>query len=293
MTFDHKVPNKLKRTQIWFGSIIGRPIDEDSRMNPISPSGHPMEIEACDYIRPSPTLRPAQRIQIYNQQYWWRLLSSLHESFPVTTRLFGYHDFNRMIAIPYLVKYCPHSWSLNDLGDRLEQWVEEEYEAEDKSLVMDAVNLDWAFNKTFWAAHKEPILMSNLPVEGDPTSLLGEKIYLQPHVQLFEFDYDLFTFRNEFLKQEPEYWIDHDFPKLKKDKKYFMILFRTSVNDLQWLEAMPAEYALLKLFQEGCTIDDACQWMEDQEDAFYQEAAQNLPGWFQKWIIHRLLTLKD
>lgn len=107
MTFDAKVPFKLKKTQLWFGSIIGRPIDEDSKMNPISPAGQPIEIEACDFIRPSPTLRPAQRIQIYNQQYWWRLLSSMHETFPLVTRLFGYHDFNKIIAIPYLVKFPP------------------------------------------------------------------------------------------------------------------------------------------------------------------------------------------
>lgn len=172
MTYDTKVPIKLKKIQHWFGSIIGRPIDEDSRMNPLSPSGNPMELEAYDFIKPSPTLRPAQRIQIYNQQYWWRLINHMHESFPLVIRLFGYHDFNRTIAIPYLVSYPPTHWSLNQLGDKLPQWVEEEYQADDKQLVYDAVRVDWAFSHSFVAAELEPIHGANLPREGDPSSLL-------------------------------------------------------------------------------------------------------------------------
>src|SRR4051812_44875922 len=107
MAFDAAVPTQLKRMQEWFASIITRPVDEESRINPLSPEGVPMEQEACRYITPSATLLPAQRIQIYNQQYWWRLLSIMHELYPLVTRLFGHRDFNQTIAIPYLVKYPP------------------------------------------------------------------------------------------------------------------------------------------------------------------------------------------
>ncbi len=290
--FDIKVPSKLKKTQIWFGSIIGRPIDEDSRMNPISPAGQPMEIEACDYIRPSLTLRPAQRIQIYNQQYWWRLLNILHESFPLVTRLFGYHDFNRLIAIPYLVKFPPNHWSLNDLGYLLSKWVETDYAENDKQLVLDSAKIDWAFNHSFCCLQKEPILQSSLPQAGDPSSLLDKKIGLQEHLCLFVMDYDLFTFRVDFLKQEPEYWIDHDFPLLQKEKKYHFVLFRNLNNDIQWKEIPEAEYRLLKLIQSGTTIENLCQWLEQQHGSLYEEAQKNLHLWFQEWIVSRWLALE-
>lgn len=293
MTFDAKVPSRLKKAQMWFGSIVGRPIDEDSRMNPISPSGQPMEIEACDHIRPSPTLRPAQRIQIYNQQYWWRLLNSMHETFPLVTRLFGYHDFNRLIAIPYLVKYPPDHWSLNELGARFVKWVEEAYDENDKELILDAAKVDWAFSHSFCAVQKTPILISNLPREGDPESLLDRKIYLQEHVHLFEMNYDLFSFRVEFLKQEPEYWIDHDFPQLKKEKLYHFVLFRNQALDIEWMDVSAGEYLLLTLFRNSATIDEACQLLEQQDPAIYDEAKGNLHRWFQRWIMQRLLTLDN
>lgn len=293
MTFDAKVPSKLKRTQQWFGSIIGRPIDEDSRMNPISPSGQPMEIEACDYIRHSPTLRPAQRIQIYNQQYWWRLLNSMHETFPLVTRLFGYHDFNKTIAIPYLVKYPPHHWSLNEMGRHLYLWVEEHYHENDIDLILDAVKVDWAFTHSFCAKQKAPILTTTLPREGDSSSLIDKKIFAQVHLHLFEMSYDLFNFRVEFLKQEPEYWVEHDFPELKKEKQYYFVLFRNINQDIQWCELTKGQFQVFSFLAKGSTIDDLCQWIETQSSSLIEEAKSNLHHWFQQWIVRRWLTLEN
>jgi Putative DNA-binding domain len=291
--FDAKVPAKLKKSQMWFGSIIGRPIDEDSRMNPIAPSGQTLEIEACEHIRPSPTLRPAQRIEIYNQQYWWRLLKIMHDIFPLVTRLFGYHDFNRLLAIPYLVEYPPSHWSLNELGKFLSCWIEERYQENDRGLTSDASKVDWAFHKGFFEPQKTPILTSTLPQGSDVASVLDEKFFLQPHASLFCLPYDLFSFRLEFLKQEPEHWIDNDFPPLKKEKQYSFVVFRNVDNNLQWIEISYGQYKLLEFIQSGKTIDEACLWLEQQDPNIYEEAKDHLHHWFQSWIVHRLLTLES
>jgi len=62
MPFDVRSPQQLKQCQQWFASIIVRPIDEDSRMDLVAPSGVAMEIEAKNYIKPSRTLTSAGRI---------------------------------------------------------------------------------------------------------------------------------------------------------------------------------------------------------------------------------------
>jgi hypothetical protein len=292
--FDPNVPLTLKNAQQWFGSIIGRPIDIDSQMMPISPSGQPMEEEACDYIAPSPTLRPAERIQLYNQQYWWRLLSTLQETFPLATRLFGYDDFNQRLAIPYLVKYPPNHWSLAFLGERFVSWVEEEYHEDDRSLVHDAIHVDWAFCHSFCVRQLEPILSTTLPKEGDPSSLLDRTIYLQEHIHLFDLKYDLFAFRVEFLEQPPEYWLDNEFPPLKKekDKRFYFVLFRDVRNNIAWKEIPETAFRLLQLFRQGTTIEKACEWLEEQDTRLYDEAMQHLHLWFQEWIVYRWLTLE-
>jgi hypothetical protein len=284
--FDKHVPAKLRKTQEWFASILLSPIDEDSRMNPISPSGDSIEEEAFDYLVPSPTLRPAQRIQIYNQQYWWRLFSSLHDAFPLVTRLFGYYDFNKTIGKPYLEKYPPKTWSLNDLGDRLPQWVEEEYHAKDKQLVLDAVRMDLALNAAFFTKHY-PCIDAQAAATGSP-ALLQQKLRLQPHVFLFDLRYDLMSFRKEMLKQEVEYWMQHDFPKLPQDRRHYCVIYRNTHNNLNCEEVAPAAYRLLGFFSEGATIEQACDWLEQDEDLF-KEASNHLHLWFQEWIFRQWL----
>ena len=202
-------PSKLKKIQEWFGSIISRPIDQDSRMDPLSPSGIPMEEEARAYILPSPTLPAHRRIELYNQQYWWRLLTSMQESFPMVTRLFGYREFNRVIATPYLVKYRPEHWNLNALGRRLPQWIEEEYEGGDKALILDAAKIDLAYEYSFTAGHFPSITLQDL---ADEKQFFETKLYLQPHIVLFTLPYDLFTFRGVFILNKPEHWEQTPFP---------------------------------------------------------------------------------
>ncbi len=289
MKFDQKVPSQLKETQVWFGSIISRAIDGNSCINPISPKGRPIVEEARDYIRPSHSLEPAQRIQIYNQQYWWRLLNALQETFPLVTRLFGYHAFNFTVGIPYLLKYPPNHWTLNVLGDLLPQWIEENYTDEDKRLIYDAALIDCAFCSSFTAAHLKPLDSSH--VNGNLSSLMDLTLYLQPHLYLFQLPYDLFDFRVAFLKESPEHWQEHDFPPLAKEKQYHTVLFRNGKNDISWSEISPAEFAFLQQFKQGNSVSQACDWLEQQEDSLVEEASQNLHLWLKEWVIRQWLTL--
>ncbi len=289
MTFDPSTPSKLKNTQTWFASIITRGIDADSRMNPISPTGELMEEEAWKYIKPSPTLRPAQRIEIYNQQYWWRLLGIMQETFPLLTRLFGYNDFNHSIAFPYLQKYPPNSWSLSELGAYLVEWVITDYDQSDKELIRDAAEIDWAYNRTFLAKECPPLDADFLTNTQNPSDLIECPLYLQPHLHLFILNYDLFTFRLEFLKQEPEYWVENDFPPLEKTN-HWVVLFRNPHNDLIFQDITESEFRLLSYFQQGSSISQACQWIEEQKGDLQHAASKNIHTWLQAWAIKKWLT---
>jgi len=282
------IPNQLQDTQEWFASIITVPIDENSRIRNDTPDG-PIEEVAKKYIAPSPTLQPFQRIELYNQQYWWRLLSRLHESVPTTTRLFGHTEFNKVIGIPYLLKYPPNHWSLNTLGNNLDHWIEEEYREKDKVLVHDATKIDIAYNKAFFTPQYPSL--TNEDINGNPSDILQQSLYLQPHTHFFKFRYDLFAFRKEFLAQEPEYWVEHDFPKLKKGEFHFL-LFRDRKNAILWKELEAEEFAVLQLFQEGTSVEEICSWIESQNDTFQEKAAANLAAWFKEWTFQGLLFKK-
>ncbi len=282
----------LQSTQEWFASIITSPLAKNDSINPMMPNGMLIAEEAARYIVPSPTLLPHQRLQIYNQQYWWRLLNTLHANFPLVTRLFGYQAFNEKIGLPYLHQCPPNHWSLTLLGERLPSWVANHYTKPDKPLIHNAANLDWAFTASFIAPQHPPLDLNQLAQE-DPSLLLSKPFYLQPHIHLFEWDYDLLAFRELFLQEEVDYWTEHRFPALPKKQSSYFALYRTLKNSQAWREITKGEYFLLQLFQKGSSVEAACEVMEEQELAVYEQVAANLQKWIQDWTRLGWLTLKE
>jgi hypothetical protein len=280
--FDSKIPQKLKNIQTWFGAIIARGIGIRSRINPQTPSGNSIVDEAARYITPSATLQPWERIQIYNQQYWWRLLDILHENLPFVTRLFGYQDFNELLAIPYLEQYPPDDWSLNTLADRFPQWLAENYHENDKQLVHDALLIDIAFNRGFFAEEHPSLKKEDLS-----TQLLKTPIYLQPAITLFNLPYNLFSFREEILKEtDGDHYLSHPLPKLDRTPCSF-IIYRDHFLNMRWETLEPQAYLLLSQFEKGATFEEAC----GQLDA--DTAEKDLKHWFNTWISTEWLTLVD
>lgn len=283
--YDPHLPNSLQITQEWFGSIISRPIDDEHRMMPISPLGKPMAVEAPRYICASPTLQPHQRIEIYNQQYWWRLLKILQENLPFVTRLFGSYDFNETLGKPYLTQYPANHWSLNHLGYRMPQWIRRHYREKDKRLVLDAALIDCAYLKCFTAAQL-PSLSIPKTVNADFfESLLNQTLYHQPHLFLFLLKKQLFQFRDQFVdEKETDHWLTQDFPPMLEGRLFPVVLFRSHFNLVIWKEISVAEYTFLNLFKKGCSVSKSVEWLETQEEAIAEEIAIHLRQWLQEWI---------
>lgn len=287
---DVEAPNSLQSTQEWFAGVITNKMEENSYINTVAPSGYMIAEEASRYIVPSAKLRPHQRMQIYNQQYWWRLLNAMHENFPFVTRLFGYYAFNETIGIPFLLKYPPNHWSLTLLGERLTKWIEEEYHAPDQKLILNAANLDWCFSASFIAPNSEPLDLNQLQLS-DPEQLLNYTFYLQPHIHLFKWDYNLMAFRESFMKQDVDYWTEHDFPELPKEKTYYFMVYRSFKNDIHWREISSGEHTLLEMLRKGSSIETACEILEKNDESIYSQAVQHLQAWLQEWVGRGWLTL--
>ena len=287
-TLQPRAPDELKRTLTWFGSIIERPIDLQSCMMPIAPSGRPMEDEAPDYIIPSPTLQPHQRIELYNQQYWWRLLNILHENFPTLTRLFGYQAFYEIIGTPYICRYRPDDWSLARLGHLLPRFLQYTYNTEDRELVIASATLDFAYIDSFLAKQRQPL---NLPKDGTLEQLLDTKLFLQPHAKLFDFPFHLFSFREALIQEKNgDHWLEHPLPPLDTSKRFHFVLYRNHFNHILWKEISPAEHLFLQFFEKGYSISDACDRLAEHDNPIVEQALSHIHLWLQEWTLYGLLT---
>ena len=279
-----QVPSTLRHLQEWFSAIITQPIGPDNSICPTTPAGSAIEEEAKRYISASTTLEPHERLEIYSQQYWWRLLNTLHDNFPLTTRLLGYKTFNRTIGFPYFAARPPHHWSLSHLGDTLPQWIADHYNGDNKVLINEAAQLDWAYVESFFAAEYR----TNTFIGGtqNPTILAEMTLLLQPHLFLFAFSHCLPKFRDRVIEEPPDYWQLHDFPPLeRKEAPYHYVASRNGSGNVTWHALSDHAYTILSLFRNGNTLNGACCWIEQQEPAFIEEVCHHLHDWFQEWTI--------
>ena len=287
------LPEELKAMQSWFAGVITQKLNAEEQINLLSPQGMLIAEEAARYIMPSGELKPHQRIQIYNQQYWWRLLEALRKSFPFVTRLFGYQAFDAEIATPYLEKHPPSTWMLCFIGQELPAWVEKNYKKSDKRLVYQAAQIDSSFTSSYLAPQRPPLDLSILAKGGDTSTFLTTPFFLQPHVHFFEFEYNLFHLREQFLAKEVEYWMNHPFPQIPKvkNKTLHYLLYRTLQNTVAYKEISAEEKYLLSFFKGGSTLENACEKIETEEGSLYAAVEKHLSRWLVEWTQLGILVL--
>src|SRR5215510_9798664 len=106
-------------------NAIFRPLTPAWRMQSRLPDGKDMGAVATEFIKPNDRLSSFERLEIYNRQYWFRLLDCLYEDYPGLLAVLGEKRFLRCVRA-YLARYPSDSFALRDLGSRLEQFLRDE-----------------------------------------------------------------------------------------------------------------------------------------------------------------------
>src|SRR5271167_228594 len=149
-------------------------------------SGHQLMTEvASSCIAPNDRLRSFERLEIYNRQYWFRLMDALSEDFPGLRLILGAERF-RAMAKAYLTECPSRSFTLRNLGSRLSLWLgsHPEWLRPKDRLARDMTNLEWAHIEAFDAAELPAIKPEDLVSEGPALRLT-----LQPYITLLELEY--------------------------------------------------------------------------------------------------------
>jgi hypothetical protein len=179
---------------------VHRPLTADFEMRDTADDGAPVGTIAASYIRPNNRLSSFERLEIYNRQYWFRLISAVSEDFPTLNALLGAKRFDRLI-LAYLNENPSTSWTLRDLGAKLPQFLEAhpEFTRRRHRLAVDVAKLEWAYVDAFDRKHRTPLATEEARAIG-PES----KLSLQPHLQLLELHYPVDNLVLTVKKHAPE-----------------------------------------------------------------------------------------
>jgi hypothetical protein len=142
------------------------------------PDGTSAEAEAAALVKPNSRLTAFERLEIYNRQYWFRVMDNLEEDFTGLLAVLGRRRFEAM-ARAYLDECPSRSYTLRNLGSSLVPWLRAHprWLEPRRELALDMAALEWA--------HIEAFDEAALPVLGpDALAGLGEDTRLRPQPHL-------------------------------------------------------------------------------------------------------------
>jgi hypothetical protein len=282
----------LEQLQRAVFDVVRQPLTEDERMREQTLDGRSTKAIAEEIIKPNDRLTSVERLEIYNRVYWFRLLSSLADDFPGLREVIGQEAFDKVL-LGYLTEMPSVSYTLRDLGSRLEAWLREHPEliSSNERMALDMVRLEWADIEAFDAAEFPVLTQPELAGLGeDPV------FHLQPYLQLLDLAYPVDKLLLQVRETEdPEtdissnvVMMDHSdsAPRkrlpLPKAKKVFLAVHRQE-NIVYFKRLKPEGFALLRAIQQGQPLSQAIETSVNWSGKKLERVMEQLHDWFANW----------
>lgn len=275
--------------QLMAASIM-RPLTAEYSMQKRWLDGRSMQVVASEFIKPGATLTSFERLEIYNQQYWYRLLDLFEEDFTGLLAVLGRRKFNKL-AKAYLTSHPSRSYSLRDLGCSLNSFLERNREllSPHETLCLEMARFEWAQVVAF-DERALPHLTEKQLQQAD--SLV---MRLQPYITLLDLNYALDDYSIALQKsRQPrgEASVERKSCQLKVKKVPLPKPNRTTLavhrfeNMLYYKRLDPRAFVLLSALGSGKTLGVACgdmiEWCQTN-DASVDDLAGNVKDWFGNW----------
>ena len=170
----------LLELQRRMAAAVMLPLTDTDTMQRKTRDGRSMKAEAAAFIKPNDRLTSFERLEIYNRQYWFRILSAFAEDFPGLAAVVGQAAVEKLTRA-YLADCPSQSFTLRNLGSQLEAWLQEHpnHAGKRPELARDVVRLEWAYIEAFDNAAERALALADL------SQLDGEsQLSLQPHLRL-------------------------------------------------------------------------------------------------------------
>ena len=278
----------LDRIQRQMFEAIRQPLTPKEGMRQRTREGKSLRAVAEEIIKPNDRLTSFERLEIYNRQYWFRILSALSEDFPGLRAIIGERRFEKL-AVAYLFDCPSQSFTLRNLGSRLEQWLcaHPGYLAGTAQIALDMVRLEWAEIQAFDEAAKPRLTEADLPALGpDP------KFALQPYIRLLDLAYPvddlLIRVRSELEETDivsnavTERPHSHSRRKrLPKLERVFLGVHRAD-NTVYFKRLDKEAFSLLCALRDGKTLSEAVDAV-DWSGRPIEEAMADVQKWFAYW----------
>lgn len=266
------------------------PLTRSERMRRFAPDGRPMSAVAKQIIKPNDRLTSFERLEIYNRQYWFRVLDAFSDDFPGLRAILGDRRFDA-VAKAYLTECPSRSFTMRNLGSRLESWLRKHprHAQARQQLALDMVRLEWAEIETFDSASEPPVTAKSL-AGADPAKL---RLRLQPYIRLLDLRYPvddlLLAIKHDTGTNVASNAVNEHQKRKKvsavarlKPAPVYLVIHRME-NTVYFRRLEREEFAILDALRTGRTLERAIvAGFRTGSIPTYQRAA-HAAEWFHNW----------
>ncbi len=266
------------------------PLTPSARMRRVAPSGRSISALAGQIIKPNDRLTSFERLEIYNRQYWFRVLDAFSDDFPGVRAILGDRRFEAL-AKHYLIDCPSRSFTMRNLGSRLESWLRKHprYAPGRLQLALDMVRLEWAEIETFDSASEPPVTAAVL-VGADPAHL---RFRLQPYIRLLDLRYPVDDLLLAIKHDASTNVASNAMQERQKRKKVsavarlkpapvYLAIHRLD-NTVYFRRLDREEFAILSALHQGRTLERAIVAGFRSSAMPAHERSPNVAAWFRNW----------
>ncbi|HSY30634.1 MAG TPA: DNA-binding domain-containing protein [Verrucomicrobiae bacterium] len=282
---------KLLELQRTMARAVMQPLTFTERMQRTAPDGQPMRAYAARFIKPNDRLTSFERLEIYNRQYWFRVLSSMVEDFPGLRAVLGAVRFEAM-SKAYITDCPSRSFTLRDLGSQLESWLHQHprWAGKKQALVLDIVKLEWAEIEAFDGKAEQPLRPEDLIANAGANL----RLRLQPYIQLLSLRYPVDDLLLEIKNSSEENEVaSNAFQERRKRKRVqtvaklkpaaIALAVHRIDNSVYFRRLEPEEFALLNELKQGRTLQKAVAHAFIETKIPLRELPALVQRWFHNW----------
>lgn len=292
-TKGHSRPTRLplSKVQSLMADFVMNPVTSTYDSAKKLSSGKSARKVAEQIIKPNTELTSFQRLEVYNRQYWFRLIDCLYDDFPGLLAILGQTRFDRLIK-DYLHKHPSESFTLRDLGEHLPHFIKKnpKYTGVRSRAANEMAQFEWAQVIAFDSASLPEIATKDLS-QANPVKL---KLRLQPYITLLELSYPFDEFVLALRKKERTN-SEASVSKQKKHKagavcklpnREQTFLVDHQFDNTLYYKRLSETVRMLQALQKGKTLNQACsdsyKYLDNanrQNEAFLKDVS----SWFENW----------
>jgi hypothetical protein len=274
----------LAEFQQAIASTLFRPLTRDDGMQSTGAA------VAERLVKPNDRLTAFERLQIYNQQYWWRLLGAFAEDFRGLRAVLGERKFDRL-SVAYLEACGSHSWNLRNIGANLVPFLEKNPALihPRTELALDVARVEWARVLAFDDPDKPVITAKQIAKTPADRLRLG----LQPYVSLLELHYPVDELmrtlkHSEIAAVSNAVAATHTRARktvtVRRSRKPIHLAVHRFQYSVYYKRLDPEAYHLLLALRSGATLEDACAAAFADSEELPQQSAARIQEWFARWM---------